>query len=304
MDGYQTLRDFVLQLTTDPQARAAFDLDPEGSLQAAGLGDLTPADVQDVIPLVADLAPAQGIADPLSQAQNLGTGLLPTGSSYPLNQLPHLADQLPIGAYAANSDVSLTALGTVTTSTTPLGGSLFAATSADGGIGMTAGTAQGTVGLSFEHDVAGILDTQVTPTSLTALDYLAIDTVGDSGLLDPTQVLQDGGLTGTATSAVDGLTSDLGGLQPLGSATGELNSVLDGASSTTGSLSGTLSGSGGLTGDLGGTVHGVSTVTGDITGDVTGGTLSGVGHVTSDLGLTGETHAPESGLLDLVDGLR
>jgi hypothetical protein len=56
-----TLHDFVLNLLRDPSAQQAFDLDPTGCLKAAGLHDLTPADVHDVIPLVTDLVPTDGL---------------------------------------------------------------------------------------------------------------------------------------------------------------------------------------------------------------------------------------------------
>jgi hypothetical protein len=56
-----TLHDFVLNLLTDPAARTAFELDPEAVLVDAGLGDITEADVQEVIPLVVDYAPIGGL---------------------------------------------------------------------------------------------------------------------------------------------------------------------------------------------------------------------------------------------------
>src|SRR5436305_14169996 len=58
MQSPLTLHDFVMNLLCDADARAAFDLDPDGTLRAAGLGDVTPADVRDVLPLVADYLPA------------------------------------------------------------------------------------------------------------------------------------------------------------------------------------------------------------------------------------------------------
>src|SRR5437763_12797461 len=53
-----TLHDFVLNLLTNSEARSAFQLDPAGTLTAAGLGDVSPTDVRDLIPLVADVTPA------------------------------------------------------------------------------------------------------------------------------------------------------------------------------------------------------------------------------------------------------
>ncbi|SMD17024.1 IniB N-terminal domain-containing protein [Lentzea albidocapillata] len=51
-----TLHDFTLGLLTDLDAREAFQQDPLAALEAAGLGDLTPGDVQDILPLVLDAA--------------------------------------------------------------------------------------------------------------------------------------------------------------------------------------------------------------------------------------------------------
>lgn len=62
MESSVTLHDFVLNLICDATARAEFETDPEGALQAAGLGDICAADVQEVIPLVVDYAPINGVS--------------------------------------------------------------------------------------------------------------------------------------------------------------------------------------------------------------------------------------------------
>jgi hypothetical protein len=59
----QTLHDFVLDLLSNDTARSAFGADPSAALAGAGLHDVTPQDVQEVIPLVLDYAPA-GLALP------------------------------------------------------------------------------------------------------------------------------------------------------------------------------------------------------------------------------------------------
>lgn len=56
MGTQQTLHDFTLTLLGDLDAREAFQLDPEGTLQAAGLGDISPVDVHEILPLVLDSA--------------------------------------------------------------------------------------------------------------------------------------------------------------------------------------------------------------------------------------------------------
>jgi hypothetical protein len=59
--SFQTLQDFVLNLLDDEAARTAYLADPVGALCEAGLGDLTPADVEEVIPLVTDALPAETV---------------------------------------------------------------------------------------------------------------------------------------------------------------------------------------------------------------------------------------------------
>lgn len=57
--SFQNLQDFVLNLLNDPAAQAAYAADPTAALSEAGLGDLTPQDVQEVIPLVTDALPSE-----------------------------------------------------------------------------------------------------------------------------------------------------------------------------------------------------------------------------------------------------
>jgi hypothetical protein len=61
--SFQTLHDFVLNLLDDEAAKAAYAADPLGALSDAGLGDLTPQDVDEVLPLVADALPTAAPAD-------------------------------------------------------------------------------------------------------------------------------------------------------------------------------------------------------------------------------------------------
>ena len=77
MESSPTLQDFVLNLIYDPVARDAFEVDPHGTLQEAGLGDVTAADVQDVLPLVLDFAPLRGLSsiDSVPSVDSLTTGV-------------------------------------------------------------------------------------------------------------------------------------------------------------------------------------------------------------------------------------
>ncbi|BCY10709.1 IniB N-terminal domain-containing protein [Actinoplanes sp. L3-i22] len=75
MDSFPTLQEFVLNLIYDPAARSAFEVDPESALHAAGLSDITAADVQQVIPLVVDSAPVTGLPGLAGGADDLTTGV-------------------------------------------------------------------------------------------------------------------------------------------------------------------------------------------------------------------------------------
>src|SRR4051794_27895517 len=55
-----TLLDFILDLFRDPEKAAAYEADPQGALDAAGLSDSTPEDVADLAPMVADFATVSG----------------------------------------------------------------------------------------------------------------------------------------------------------------------------------------------------------------------------------------------------
>jgi hypothetical protein len=55
-----TLLDFLLDLFRDPAKAAAYEADPRGTLDAAGLEDTTPEDVADLAPMVSDYATVTG----------------------------------------------------------------------------------------------------------------------------------------------------------------------------------------------------------------------------------------------------
>jgi hypothetical protein len=86
----ETLQDFVMNLMNDEAAKTAYAADPLSALKDAGLADLTPADVEEVLPLVADSLPA-GVP---------GLGDLPL-DSLPLDSLP--MDSLPLDSLPMDS---------------------------------------------------------------------------------------------------------------------------------------------------------------------------------------------------------
>src|SRR4051812_22176494 len=53
-----TLLDFILSLLRDPAAAQAFNDSPEQALNDAGLSDVCGADVQALVPMLSDYAPA------------------------------------------------------------------------------------------------------------------------------------------------------------------------------------------------------------------------------------------------------
>lgn len=98
MSPVQTLHDFTLGLLRDPQALSVFQADPERVLGAAGLGDVTAADVHEVLPLVMDQAPAPVVEkfDQLGGAERLdplANVFVPNGSAGAIEQLHQIADR-------------------------------------------------------------------------------------------------------------------------------------------------------------------------------------------------------------------
>ncbi|GAA3437477.1 IniB N-terminal domain-containing protein [Kutzneria kofuensis] len=91
----QTLHEFTLGLLNDEQARSLFAADPTGVLQSAGLGDITAADVHEILPLVLDMAPTHVVE---AFEQTLGGGL-PALPSLPgadaISTLQHLTAAVP-----------------------------------------------------------------------------------------------------------------------------------------------------------------------------------------------------------------
>jgi hypothetical protein len=249
MDSTQTLHDFVLNLLTNSEARSAFELDPEGTLNAAGLGDITAADVQDVVPLVVDYVPVQGITG-LVPAGDLGVGGLgaldaPTSA---IDQLQTVTNQLAVGAQSTSLDVNAAAVGAIAVDST---GFSIATTSVVPGIGVAATTSGAAVDLSGVHDVADTLDSDVVGP-VTADTTGTVDTtlgttnglVGDASL---------DGVLGTADYTVNTVT---GATDMVGSVTSglgvppvelpELGAVGGGSlvGGVTGTVDGTLDGVG------------------------------------------------------------
>ncbi|MBK1787000.1 IniB N-terminal domain-containing protein [Prauserella cavernicola] len=102
----QNLYDFALNLLTDPEARSAFDAAPQDVLNGAGLGDITPGDVQEILPLVLDSTQIQTV-DSITQDLGVENGF----SS--VNDLAQSLDSTIAGGDIAGGDVAGAVTGAV-----------------------------------------------------------------------------------------------------------------------------------------------------------------------------------------------
>jgi hypothetical protein len=157
MESPQTLHDFVLNLLSNADARAAFQLDPQGALHDAGLSDIDASDVRDVIPLVVDYAPTRTMPALDTTLSQLTTTAGPAGA---IQQLQLVTQQLPP---VLPTDVTMAATGAV------------------------AGTASlaGSGDLSPVNDVAHTLDaTAITDTTSTVTNTVTSTLSGVTGTPD------------------------------------------------------------------------------------------------------------------------
>ncbi|MFI6784993.1 IniB N-terminal domain-containing protein [Micromonospora sp. NPDC050276] len=291
MDSHQTLHDFVLDLLTNPDARSAFDLDPEGALRGAGLTDITAADVQDVVPLVVDYAPGAGLAPLASPVGQLGLDPLLTDTTDVVGQLQSVAQQISVTSSPSGVDVKAGVLGAIAIdpSTAAAGVTVLP------GIGLGVGPSGLDTDLAGVSDVAHTLDADVVQPVDAIADPVLGDvtgTVGDpSGLLGVTDSnLIGGDLTGGVLSGthgqIGGVVSSLGvddtlGGLGLGHGDGVVGGVvppLDVPSTV-----------GGVTHQVDSLLPGVTDTVGDVTGGATNGVLGGDSHASSDHGLLGIT---------------
>lgn len=256
MDSSPTLHDFVLNLLCDSTARSAFELDPEGVLQDAGLGDITAADVREVIPLVVDYAPVEGISN-LPVADNLPTDVPDVDIAGAVRQLQSVTQQLPIGDLHPSGDFNVTTASAVTAGSgglladplAPVGGINLGGLSLDGlnldqlgldGAVPAVDTVTGvTDGLSAAHDPAAGIDASVlapvggvTTGVVAGADHVVADTAVDGtfGTLDTTV----NGVDALTRGVLDPLHLDHGAILP--ATTSTVNSVVGGVDSSVGGV--------------------------------------------------------------------
>ncbi|MET8846044.1 IniB N-terminal domain-containing protein [Amycolatopsis sp. NPDC004625] len=198
MNPAQSLYEFTLNLLNDPSARGAFGNDPQGTLDGAGLGDVSGADLHDILPLVLDFAPVGNLGG--ENGLNLDSI---TGQAGAVEQLKALTQNLALGDTTSENNV----LGAVS--------------------GMTALTQNITDPFSAAGDLTGSIDHigggQVNP--VTAVTGAVGDVTGHVAGGDVTGALDGGNLT-SGLQDLSGLTSAVDNAQGVGSTIGDLTGNL------------------------------------------------------------------------------
>lgn len=222
MGRVQMLHDFVLNLLSDQQALADFGQDPQGFLNAAGLADVAPADVHEMIPLVMDTAPVSltdapasfaatgDVADTLDNAVVTGgqaTSPLLRDATHvaagPLGSLPNLS-----GVFGAASDFA---------------GATGVNTVADGALHTASAVVHGVAGAVDSVPVVGPLataeDIDLQNTAAAVGEHVSDGQLVGAVVDATTNHLGDALLTHTAIDTVSALPG-VGG--PLGDLAGQV----------------------------------------------------------------------------------
>jgi hypothetical protein len=264
-----TLHDFVLNLLSDPSLKDAFAADAQGTLEQAGLADITAVDVQEVIPLVLDLVPA---VDGLPAVDGIDLALptddlLAEGPLGAISQLQAVASQL------TSSGLSLSDLHTSSAGVLAADENGFNLITANKTLGQYTSTNIGLDGdFSAVGDVTSVLDQTASPLTGTVLDVADTATATVEAPLD--------GVT-SAVPGADGILGGLGGVTGLGH---DALGVLGGGDANLGVLN--VSGLGDLAdGNL--TAHSTETI-GQVTNAATGVVDTATGLTGSATGLAGD----------------
>jgi hypothetical protein len=322
MDSVSTLHDFVLNLLSDPTALTAFAADPQSVLSSAGLGDITPGDVTNALPLVADYAPSH-LVPALEAAQSaLPIDGLSDGPGAAIAHLTALTSTVTgtsswvhidndggmsptISGGLSNPDLGLSADGSVGGSVqNGLAGALgvtsgVAHANWAGGVG---GIAAGLTNFAAGSDLTGALDSdainKVTGGELNAGALSGATAFATNLVADPTDVLaHPTDITNALTGSIGGsaLPTDL--LSSLPTSLPGLPTSLPGLpADPTAAVTDTLHnalGSLPTPGDLGGNL-GLGGLT-----NITSGLTNGAGLDTHDPLSTVTSHLP-GGVTDLV----
>ncbi|WNV82119.1 IniB N-terminal domain-containing protein [Umezawaea sp. Da 62-37] len=235
-----TLHEFVLGLLSDPTALADFQNDAEGALGAAGLGDISAVDVQEVLPLVLDYVPAGSL--PALDGSVLNGMPVDLDLAGPAGAITQLQVVTQLVGVPSTTDVNLAATGAIAADETGL--EAFTGLSA-WGLADAAGAADIKIPGDFSavNDVTGSLDATLDTTTgqvddladsaTGALHGVTATASGVTGTLPGTEGLTShvfgsvdtlhgvvDGVTGGLTDGLDlGRTLDVGSLDNIGLST-------------------------------------------------------------------------------------
>ncbi|WP_410652636.1 IniB N-terminal domain-containing protein [Amycolatopsis sp. cmx-4-54] len=270
MNPTQSLYDFTLNLLNDPSARESFGNNPQQMLTDAGLGDISGADLHDVLPLVLDYAPVNS----LGGQNGLDLDSITTGQAGAIEQLQALTQNLALGDTSENN-----VLGAVG--------------------GMTAITQNAAAPFTAAGDLAGDIDNvgggEIAPVG--AVTGAVGDVAGQVAGGDVTGALDGGDLT-TGLQDVSGLDSAIEGTQGVGSTVGDLTGTLGldtGLGNTIGDV--TAHGVGDVTGN-------VTTQLSDIANEsAVGNVTNHVGDVTGHVGDIGSHAGSVNDVHDVVSNV-
>lgn len=267
MNPTQSLYDFTLNLLNNPSARDSFGSDPQQTLNDAGLGDISGADLHEILPLVLDYAPVNTFGG----ENGLNLDSITTGQASAIEQLQALTQNLALGEATSENNV-LGAVG-----------------------GMTAITQNATAPFTAAGDLAGSIDNagagDLAPAG--AVTGAVGDVTGQVTGSDATGALDGGNLT-SGVQDLSSLDSTIDGTQGVGSTVGDLTSTL-----------GLNTGLEHTIGDV--TAHGVGDVTshlGDVANNAAIGNVTNhVGDVTNHVGDIGSNSGNVSDVHDIVSNI-
>ncbi|GGM63288.1 hypothetical protein GCM10012275_37390 [Longimycelium tulufanense] len=279
-----TLHDFVLHLLSDPQARAAFETDPQGVLEQAGLGDITALDVQEVIPLVVDTAPVAGLTGldtDLVGLSSLGVDARPADA---IGQLQAVTQKLALGQ-PVSGGVTAAAAGAVTLDQGGVSAGFGAVGLHDQGavsIGASGNAERDTEELDGDALGGEVLDAacQQVEAATGTVDAVAGAATGSAAGVVGAAGTSVGALTGGVDASVDALTGAVGGT------VSNVGGVVDGQLDAAGvhDVVGSVPATDAVEDVAGTTVHGALDT---VNGGAVGNTVAGLGDATDVAGLGG-----------------
>ncbi|VVJ19658.1 FIG01326805: variable size protein family [Amycolatopsis camponoti] len=306
MDSVQTLHDFALNLLNDPTALAAFGTDPQGVLAAAGLGDVSAADVHEVIPLVLDFVPvdslpAVGALPVVGDLSSVGTDA--PGIQGAIDQLTALTAGLGLPAVPELPGVgdlggSLPGVGDLGLPAVPGVGALP-------GVNDITTTAAGVTALAGDFGTGGDLGSSLDAVQVAGNLVYSVTDTDHSAVVGTVEQAAHLGDAVTNNVSYNAVTPVYEATSQVGDISGDLNHTVSSVVGQVGDFSGILQGAGNL--DVSHVTHEVSNVThglGDVTSVVTNATGVDVSHnVAGQVGdiASGNTSAVHDVVSDVSD---